>query len=514
MNSYNLSIFLAIWSTAFILTRLGLSRMFKLAGFNPLLAWVPILNWWYWIQLVGRPKWYMLGMVIPGLNILFSFNIKLDLLRSFGKTKFWEQAVGIILTFIYFPFLLSDKTLQFVGKAGEKNWRKENLVKSTASREWADAILFAVYVAGGMRALFFDLYQIPTPSMESNLMVGDHLVVSRTNIGMRIPMTPISVPVLAPKEIAGIKAYTDLVEFPYMRLPGWYTIKNNDIIVFNWPADEGFPTDKKDNYVKRCIGIPGDSVFIKRGQVYINNKPLPVVDKQQKRYLLLMKDYISQEFLLEHNLGDFTIPYRVAPEILKNTQKAGQMLIPYHIYTWPDNIKNIKKHGSVAAVFEDIVDEGYDRHLFPDTANTVYLKHQWDLNNYGPFYLPKRGETIELTKKNWDWFKAAINVYEKANIVEQGGKFYTQGGNGSEIKKYTFKMGYYWMMGDNRYNSSDSRYWGYVPEDHILGKPLFTFFSLKKVININEIGEPNIQGNNMLYDVKGIRWDRIFRKIE
>ena len=146
-----------------------------------------------------------------------------------------------------------------------------------------------------------------------------------------------------------------------------------------------------------------------------------------------------------------------------------------------------------------------------------YFQHhifQGSRNNYGPFYLPKRGETIELTKSNWDWFKAAINIYEKANIVEQGGKFYTNGGTGSEIKKYTFKMGYYWMMGDNRYNSSDSRYWGYVPEDHVLGKPLFTFFSLKKVININELGEPNIQGNNMMYDVKGIRWDRIFRKIQ
>lgn len=513
MSSYNLHIFIAIWTIAFLLTRLGLSRMFKLAGINPILAWIPIANWWFWIQLVGRPKWYMAGMVIPGLNILFSFNIKLDLLRSFGKHGFWEQFAGIVLTFAYFPYLFFDKTLKFIGAAGNKEWREQHVPKSGGGREWADALLFAAYVAGGMRALYFDLYQIPTPSMESNLMVGDYLVVSRTNIGMRIPLTPVSVPVLAPKEIAGMKAYSELIEFPYMRLPGWYTIKNNDVIVFNWPADEGFPVDKKDNYVKRCVGIPGDNLEIKNGDVYINGTKLPKVDKQQKRYLVLMKDYISQEFLLENDLGDFTIPYRVAPEILRKTEAQGQRLSPYHIYTWEENVEKIRKHPSVAAVFEDIIDEGYDRHLFPDTNNTSFLKHKWDLNNYGPIHLPKRGETVKLSKENWDWYKAAINIYEeRQDIIEQNGAFYAN--NGSEaITEYTFKYGYYWMMGDNRFNSSDSRYWGYVPENHILGKPLFTFFSLRKVIGINEIGEPMIQGNTMMYDTKGVRWDKIFKKI-
>ena len=513
MSSYNLHIFIAIWTVAFLLTRLGLSRMFKLAGINPLLAWIPIANWWFWIQMVGRPKWYMIGMVIPGLNILFSFNIKLDLLRSFGKNGFWEQFSGIVLTFAYFPYLYFDKTLKYIGAAGEKEWREKHVPKSGGGREWADAILFAAYVAGGMRALYFDLYQIPTPSMESNLMVGDYLVVSRTNIGMRIPLTPVSVPVLAPKEIAGIKAYSELIEFPYMRLPGWYTIKNNDVIVFNWPADEGFPVDKKDNYVKRCVGVPGDSLQIIQGDVYINGSQLPKVDKQQKRYLVLMKDYISQEFLLENELGDFTIPYRVAPEILRKTEAQGQRLSPYHIYTWEENVDKIRKHPSVAFVFEDVIDEGYDRHLFPDTNNTAFLKHKWDLNNYGPIYLPKRGETVKLTSQNWDWYKAAINIYEESDIVENGGRFYKNGGS-EEIMEYTFKYGYYWMMGDNRFNSSDSRYWGYVPENHILGKPLFTFFSLRKVIGINDIGEPMIHGNTMMYETKGIRWNKIFKRID
>jgi signal peptidase I len=331
---------------------------------------------------------------------------------------------------------------------------------------------------------------------------------------MRIPLTPVSVPVLAPKEILGFKAYSELVELPYMRLPGWYQIKNNDIIVFNWPADEGFPVDKKDNYVKRCVGIPGDTLEIRNGSIFVNSKKLSKVGKQQKRYMILMNEDISHEFLLAYELGDFTIPYRVAPEILRTSEAQGKRLTPYHIYTWEENVSRIKTDPAVSAIFEDVIDEGYDRHLFPDTNNTTYLKHQWDLNNYGPIYLPKRGQKIKLTKENWDWFKAAINFYEENDIVEQNGMFYTHGGSGAQVTEYTFKYGYYWMMGDNRFNSSDSRYWGYVPENHILGKPLFTFFSLKKVIGINEIGEPMIHGNTMMYETKGIRWNKIFKKIE
>jgi len=514
MESYNIALFLGLWIAAFVLTRLGLSRMFKMAGYSPILAWVPILNWWYWLKLVGRPKWYMIGMIIPGVNILFSFNIKLDILRSFGKFKFWEQFLGIVLTFAYFPYLYFDKKLKFLGQGADKDWKIKHIPVGTGSREWADALLFAAYVAGGMRALYFDLYQIPTPSMESNLMVGDYLVVSRAKVGMRIPLTPITVPVVAPKEIFGFKAYSELLELPYMRLPGWYTIKNNDVIVFNWPADEGFPTDKKDNFVKRCVGIPGDSFQIIKGDIYINHKKLARVGKQQKRYLVLLKEGITQEFLLENELGDFNIPMQIAPDILKMTEDAGGRLIPYNIYTWPENAEKIKKHPLVSMILDDSHDEGMNRMLFPDTTNTVFLKHGWDLNNYGPFYLPKRGEKIKLTKANWDFLKTAINHYEKAEIVESGGKFYSGAGNRVEIKEYTFKLGYYWMMGDNRYNSSDSRYWGYVPEDHIIGKPVFTFFGLKKVIGITDMGEPKIHDQSMEYDTKGIRWNKIFRLIK
>jgi signal peptidase I len=413
-------------------------------------------------------------------------------------------------------------------------------------REWGDAILFAAYVAGGMRALYFDLYQIPTPSMESNLMVGDYLVVSRAKIGMRIPMTPITVPVLAPKQIMGFKAYTDLVELPYMRLPGWYTIKNNDIIVFNWPTDDDanadgvsdyqetsnggielkLPADKKDNYVKRCVGVPGDRIKLIGGQIYINGKPLPRVGKQQKRYLALMKTPITEDFLEQNDLGDFNFPPN-AQLIQEAAQKTGKYIIPYHLYTWPENFDKLKNHPEVLSIFPDTLDEGFQRIMFPgnvryqgnlldnhaDTSIYDFPHDKWNLNNYGEVYLPKRGETVVLTSANWDFLKLAINKYEHANIEFKSGKFYGDGGK--EIKSYQFKMGYYWMMGDNRYNSLDSRYWGYVPEDHIVGKPLFTFFSLRKVMAIDpETNQPVTTNGNMEYKVKGIRWSKILSWIE
>lgn len=512
MESYQLGLFMLLWGTAFVLTRIGLSALFRKAGINPLLAFIPILSWWYWIKLVNRPKWYMIGMVIPCVNILFSFNITLDLLRSFGQFKFYQHFFGTVFTFIYLPIIAFNKNVKYLGGAGTADWRARNIPPHGGGREWADALLFAMYVAGGMRGLYFDLYQIPTPSMESNLMVGDFLVVSRAKVGMRIPMTPITIPVLAHKELFGMQAFSDIVELPYMRLPGWYTIKNNDVIVFNWPDDtEEFPVDKKENYVKRCVGIPGDSLKVVNGQVYINGKKLPKVGRQQNRYTLLMTEPMTQDFLLKYNLGD----YQIVPgsqEMISEALKRGSRLNPVWIFTWPENAEKIRRENPHMKLIESTADLGNTSQMFPNCKTEKGDVNNWDVSNYGPIYLPKRGDKINLTPANWDYYKIAINRYEKANIVFDGKSKFTQ--NGVEVSSYTFKLGYYWMMGDNRYNSLDSRFWGYVPEDHIVGKPLFTFFSMRKVISIDEYNQPRNFHGTIEYDTKGIRWERIFRTIE
>lgn len=513
MQSYQLSIFMTMWGLAFLFTRIGLAVLFKKAGQNPIYAFIPIVSWWFWIKLVNRPKWYIIGMVIPCINILFSFNITLDLLRSFGQFKFWQHLLGTVFTFFYLPYLAFQKDTKYLGGAGDPEWRKKNVPAHKGIREWSDALLFAMYIAGGMRALYFDLYQIPTPSMESNLMVGDFLVVSRAKVGMRIPMTPITVPVIAHKELLGFQAYSDILELPYMRLPGWYTIKNNDVMVFNYPADsEQFPVDKRDNYVKRCVGIPGDSLMVRGGQVYINGKKLPKVGRQQKRYLVILKEDMTYDFLLRNNLGDYQIAPE-APDILKQTANKGVRANPVHIFTWPENAENIKNDPAVfeKGVFEVTEDIGTTAATFPNSIMNGELVTDWNIDNYGPIYLPKRGDNIKLNSSNWNYYKLAINKYEKAGMQFDGTHFML---NGKTVDSYTFKYGYYWMMGDNRYNSLDSRFWGYVPEDHIVGKPLFTFFSIKRVIEIGEDNAPNIGHGTMYYKTKGLRLNRIFRPIE
>jgi signal peptidase I len=500
-----------LWSLAFLSTRSALAMLFKKAGISWYLAFIPILSWWYWIKLVDRPKWYMIGMVIPCVNILFSFNITLDLLRSFGQFKFWQHFFGIVFTFIYLPIIAFRKEVVFKGPAGNAEWRKKNVPTNVGSREWADALLFAAYVAGGMRALYFDLYQIPTPSMESNLMVGDFLVVSRAKVGMRIPMTPITIPVIAHKDLMGFKAFSDIVELPYMRLPGWYTIKNNDVIVFNWPADnnEEFPVDKRDNYVKRCIGVPGDSILIQDANIYINGKLLPRVGHQQKRYEINMKNTLTTEFLAKYDLGV------AEPMLMKDKNNEVNVVNnSYIINTWDGNAAALKKDPEVAHILLDPSAKYIGGHgAFLDSS---FIHGKWqvsDLDNYGPFYLPKRGDKITLNFKNWKFYARAINGYEGSTITTDGIKFYL---DGKEVTSYTFKYGYYWMMGDNRYNSYDSRMWGYVPEDHVVGKPLFTFLSMKKAQTVIE-GRPqktDADPQEYIYEFQGFRYDKILKKIE
>ncbi|MBL7811268.1 MAG: signal peptidase I [Bacteroidetes bacterium] len=508
MESFNLGLFLTLWCTAFILTRAALASLFKKAGIAWYLACIPVLSWWYWIKLVGRPWWYMIGMVIPCVNILFSFNITLDLLRSFGQNRFWQHFLGIVFTFFYLPLIAFRKDVVFLGPAGKAEWRKKNIPPHAGTREWADALLFAAYVAGGMRALYFDLYQIPTPSMESNLMVGDFLVVSRAKVGMRIPMTPITVPVVAHKDLFGFKAFSDIVELPYMRLPGWYTIKNNDVIVFNWPADNNdeFPVDKRDNYVKRCIGIPGDSVAIVEGIVYINGKKLPAVGRQQKQYVLGMKEPITTEFLSRYDLG-VADPFRFRG----SNGDDSVVALTYIINTYEENAAAIGNDPAVKRiVFNKLARQIGGHGPFLDSSVIGGRKIVSDLDNYGPFYLPKRGDKIQLTPGSFDFYGLAINNYEKADITMQGNKFFQ---NGEEVKSYTFKYGYYWMMGDNRFNSYDSRMWGYVPENHIVGKPLFTFLSMKKAQEVIDGNPQRTETDEYLYKFQGIRWNRIMRAI-
>lgn len=394
-----------------------------------------------------------------------------------------------------------------------KFWQKNNDAKprkkKTKSREWFDAILFAVIAATVIRVFFIEAYTIPTASMERSLLVGDFLFVSKVNYGARIPMTPIAFPFAHhTMPITGTKAYWDGVEWKYRRLPGLSDIKRNDVVVFNYPQgdtvaleyqDQDYyqmvrslgwkqvnsqftivsrPVDKRENYIKRCIGIAGDTVSMKNGLVYLNGKPEKLKNTGQIGYEVVFKTQ-DVNFSVFEDMG-FNVSEEISPMSQNSYQFTG---------TEP-MMEKVRKLDFVQSVKElTEVDQKRDGDIFPYDPN-----RNWNVDNFGPIILPKRGWTVKLDSATMPLYERSIRIYE-GNKVEKSGKGWLI--NGVPADSYTFKMNYYWMMGDNRHKSADSRYWGFVPEDHIVGKALFIWMS---------------------YDTNGsffskIRWNRLLKGI-
>jgi signal peptidase I len=361
-----------------------------------------------------------------------------------------------------------------------KFWKKDKTKKKKSiTREWFDAILFAVIAATLIRTLFIEAYTIPTSSMESSLLVGDFLFVSKVNYGARTPMTPVAFPFAHhTMPIINTKAYWDGIKLPYYRLPGLSDVKKGDVVVFNWPmeADSPWhrPVDKRENYIKRCQGAPGDTLTIVNAQVYVNGKPNPNPPESQTDYNVVTNGTdINPKILEEEHItfDDYT-------QRLTMTKKAAATLKGY------SNIKSIT---------ENIEPKGT-----PEVGQQVFPadKHyaNWNMDNYGPVIIPKKGWTVKLDSLTLPVYKRAIEIYENNKLEVKGADVFI---NGKKTDSYTFKMNYYWMMGDNRHNSLDSRFWGFVPEDHIVGKALFVWMS---------------------YDTNGsflhkIRWSRLFKGI-
>lgn len=346
------------------------------------------------------------------------------------------------------------------------NWKFwQSTGRKSKTREWIDALIFAVIAATIIRTFFIEAFTIPTPSMEKELLVGDFLFVSKISYGARTPLTPLSFPFVHQEmPIIKTKSYIESVKLPYYRLPGFSDIKNNDIVVFNYPGNIFYPDDdlkrpidKKTHYIKRCVGIPGDSIKIVDGLLYVNNKAVPLADKGQFTYNVITDGTMFNPQLLE----DLKI-------------REGAMLAPgiYEFLLTKEKVDALKKLPYIKTVEPKFQPAGtpspYQR-LFPYDE-----KHLWNVDNYGAIYLPKEGATIALTQDNISIYQRCIVEFEGNKLDMRDGKFFI---NDKETTTYTFKQGYYWMMGDNRHNSADSRFWGFVPEDHIVGKAVFIWMS-------------------------------------
>ncbi len=510
----------------YILLGVTLMKPFEKAGVPGWKALVPGLRGIEWCKIVGRKPTYALWLLFPIVNIFIYAGLCIDLVRSFGKYSLGQAALAVIYAPIPFFMIgrnandkyqgpVLEKERAFHRQYAEAQEKKDlglvrkleatNPFKKSAIREWVEAIIFAVFAAAFIRMFLIEAYVIPTSSMEGSLKVGDFLFVSKAHYGIRTPMTVVQFPLVHNRfsnnpGLLGRESYTRNPALPYYRLPAIEKIDRNEPVVFNYPAGdsvivtpqrnfdlyqwrrEGYakrfpnmpivarPVDKKDHYIKRCVGVPGDSLMVRGAQLYINGQP-----GQNPEHLQYSYKVTGQVNL--RKLEDWGI----------NPTDAGEDAPSAGVYNL--DAAQVEQVKSLGVKVERIAQElRYPGYVFPyDLKNTG----NWTTDEYGPIYIPKAGVTTPLNMQNIAFYERIIRDFEGNTLKIADDKIYV---NGTETTSYTFKQDYYWMMGDNRHNSEDSRIWGYVPADHVVGKPLFIWFSTR---------------NGKIRD--GINWNRIFR---
>lgn len=491
----------------------GLAKMFQKAGVASWKAYIPFYNTWVMQTLAQRPRHWVFWQFIPVVGWFISPGIFIEFVKLFGRFTFGEHVLAALLAPFYFIYLGYSEKVRYIGPEGARRYKKPGW------REWIDAAIFAIVAATLIRTFVFEAYTIPSGSMEKTLLINDFLFVSKFSYGPRIPNTPLSIPFIH-NYIPGtsLKSYTTLIELPYIR---WFSspVKRNDVVVFNFPAGDtvinrdGYqsqnpyyavirdlghgdeskgreivlgdpdtyplaihPPDKTDNYIKRCIGVSGDTILIKNGQVYINSVLQPLPPQSLFPYTVSTKKKIDEDVLK----SDYGVDAMNPEQFHQESADTYTMLLTKESY---NKLKN-------SGLVDNIVPQLAPDTIYFDPQFPLYvMANKWTVDNYGPIWIPKKGASLTLTEQNYPIYERAIRVYEHNSFTKENGKYIL---NGKEVTSYTFKMDYYWMMGDNRHGSQDSRFWGFVPEDHIVGKASLIWFSWDN----------------------GPRWNRLFRTVK
>jgi signal peptidase I len=494
-----------VLSLYFILSHIGLYLIFQKAGEAPWKILIPVLGIYTAVKLIQKPWYWIPIYYIPFIGFIIWVGIIVELLKHLGILSYWEHVLGVIAT----PFYLT-----YVGASDQYPWKGHQFVKNykkSTKREWADAISFAVIAATLIRAIYIEAFTIPTSSMEKTLLVGDFLFVSKVNYGSRIPNTPIFFP-FAHHTLPfteQTKSYSELIQLPYARLPKFQEVKRNESVVFNFPAGDTVivqhqdrtyyemaresgrnniwrkfdvvarPVDKRENYIKRCVALPGDKLEIVDTRLLINDEPAYQAEGVQFRYLVKTNGTgFRRSALLDQEITE----YEYYPE-----KRIAVMLLT------DEKVNYIKRLPQVLKVEKFVKPKGYYKNeralpIFPNTDTT-----NWTEDNFGPIRIPYKGQVVKLSLENLPMYDRLIRIYEGHALEVKGNRIFI---DGEETTEYTVEMDYYWMMGDNRHNSADSRFWGFVPEDHIVGKAVFIWLSL----------DPN----KSWFSLGKIRWSRLF----
>jgi len=530
-----------------------LGSLFERAGKEKWKGFIPGLNFYTWLTILKRPWWWLILLIIPGVNLIMLIIMNVETGIAFGKRSTKEQWFFGALPWVAIPQLTFKDNSEYIGP---RDWSK---TKKSQPREWGEAIVFAVVAATVIRTFFFEAFTIPTSSMESSMNVGDYLFVSKMAYGAKSPMTPIAVP-LVHNRLPGTltDSYVEWFKMPYFRMPGFGSPERMDALVFNYPhgdtaivddflmghdyhailkesavkmagsenaylSDPGKyeskarkkivsgtvpysrmvgdnfktggikvrPIDKREHYIKRLVGLPGEKFEVRNTDIYINDSQLENATNTQFQNIVYFKSKRGASQLIKDL--ELHSKYQIQAARADNNGLSKIFMI-----TAPaETIDKLKKDPTVDSVQARILDKGQSQgflQIFPNSNKEPYKN--WNRDNMGPFTIPAEGDIINLTTENLPIYKRVIEAYEGNTLSVKDGKIYI---NGEQTDTYTIKQNYYWLMGDNRHNSVDSRYWGFVPEDHVVGRAVFTWFSKR---NANDHFEP------------GIQWDRMFQTVK
>ena len=511
----------------------GSYKLFNLAGVESWKALIPFYNIIKHLDIINRPRWWIILVFIPVINLLMIPVIWVEYIKTFNHNSKLDRILVIVTLGFY---------IYYISYVSNKKKYISQISFSSFERSFG-SIIYAIVIATIVHNYVIQPFVIPTGSLEKTLRVGDFLLVSKFHYGARIPSTLVSFPMVHDTiPIIKSRSYLKKPQLPYLRIPGFQEIKNNDIVVFNWPADtvrkffvkeKGVikPTDKKSNYVKRAIGIPGDSLEIRDGIVYLNGKENNLPDRARPLFTYLIKsnEGVSSSKLINLEVDGFirkfiikglsTDTYAEISDYILNISNNGEN--EYLIYTTDKGIP-IKLVRELRLDIREIIDKEKELSLThidaikiknsnqfdtiyrtiqeTDNSNSIFFpnntRFNWNNDHFGPLYIPKAGDKIDLNIKTLPLYKKIITDYEFNDLLVVDEDILI---NGVKENEYVFKQDYYWMMGDNRYNSEDSRVWGFVPFDHVLGRPVFIWMSIEGLFN----GMENWK----------FRWDRVFTTI-